>query len=264
MVNLTNHIVQQYYQNNTKPFLEHIDEKVLWYGPAKGQFLSGRQALLDAWADEKHSLIFSLGNVRLDHRTTHNSYCEVMMSFPVTTHFPDGNSITTEQIIHITWCERILKDTKEKVPRMLVVHISDLYHQHEADNIYPVHFSEIYKGYIPVFDTGRRMYFRGTDSSDLYLFSNMILWAESVDNGRHSILHTREEAYTVSSSIVTLEKEHPDCLVRCHRCHLVNPQHIIRIKRFRVTLSNGMQLSIPEKKYTAFKATVRDYYASPD
>ena len=106
IVALTNDIVQRYYKNEIQPFLDHVDEKVLWYGPAKGQFLSGKQALLDAWAGERHSLSFSLGNVRLDHISSHNSYCEVMMSFPVTTHYPDGGSITMDQIIHITWCER--------------------------------------------------------------------------------------------------------------------------------------------------------------
>lgn len=102
MVALTNHIVEQYYKNDIKPFLDHLDENVIWFGPAKGQFLAGRQALLDAWSGERHSLTFSLGNVRLDYRSTHHSYCEVMMSFPVTTHFPDDTNITMDQIIHIT------------------------------------------------------------------------------------------------------------------------------------------------------------------
>ena len=258
MVELTNYIVQQYYKNNIRPFLEHVDEKVLWYGPAKGQFLSGRQAVLDTWSGEKHSLVFSMGNVRLNYRSTHPSYCEVMMSFPVTTHFPDGNSITMDQIIHITWCERTMQDMKEKVSRMLVVHISDLYHKHESDNIYPVHFNEVYKGYVPVAEVGKRLYFQGMDASELYLLSNTILWAESTDNGRHSMIHTKDESYRVRASLCTLEKEQPDCLIRCHRCHLVNPLHIIRIRRFSVTLSNGVELSIPEKKYTAFKKKIRE------
>ena len=152
MEDLTYDIVQKYYQNDIQPFLDIVDEKILWYGPAKGQFLSGRQAIIEAWANENHSLHFTLGNIRLDQISSHNSYCEVMMSFSVTTHFPDSNHITMDQIIHITWCER--KINGKKVPRMLVVHISDLYHKHKADNIYPVHFNEIYPGYIPVVNTG--------------------------------------------------------------------------------------------------------------
>lgn len=258
MADLTNDIVQRYYRNDIQPFLDHVDEKVLWYGPAKGQFLSGRQAVLDAWASETHALAFTLGNVRLDHITSHSTYCEVLMSFPVTTHFPKGEHITMDQIIHVTWCER--KINGEKVPRMLVVHISDLYHKHRADNIYPVHFNEVYQGYIPI--TGakpdQRVLFRGTDSADLYLIPDTIIYAESIDYGRHTMLYTDDGTFRANVSTTTLEKEHPEFLIRCHKCYLVNPRHISTIRRFKLTLSNGRELPIPEKKYTAFKKAVHE------
>ena len=260
IVDLTYDIVQKYYQNDIQLFLDHVDDNVLWYGPAKGQFLSGRQAVLDAWAGEKHSLTFSLGNIRIEHISSHNSYCEVIMSFPVTTHYPDGKNITMDQVIHITWCERKSED-KTKVPRMLVIHISDLYQKHSADNIYPVHLNEVYQGYLPVTGEGRRLYFRGMDSSDLYFFPNTIMWVESVTYGRHSILHTTDGDYQASAPTATLEKEHSDFLLRCHESYLVNPRYITCIKRFSVTLSNGKVLPIPEKKYTAFKKAVHDKWA---
>lgn len=258
MVDMTNDIVQKYYKNDIQPFLNHVDERVLWYGPAKGQFLSGRQAVLNAWAGEKHSLTFTLGNVRLDHISSHSSYCEVMMSFPVTTHYPEGDQVTMDQIIHITWCERKIDGIK--VPRMLVIHISDLYNKHESDNIYPVHFNEVYKGYMPVIGTenSKHIYFHGTDAADLYLIPDTIIYAESIDYGRHSMLHTINGSFRASISTTALEKEHPEFLLRCHKCHLVNPAHIISISRFKVGLSNGKELPIPEKKYTAFKKTVHE------
>lgn len=260
LVSLTNSIVQSYYRNDIEPFLGHVDEHVLWYGPAKGQFLSGRQALLDAWAGESHSLTFTLGNVQLDHSTTHPSYCEVMMSFPVTTHYPEGESVTFDQIIHITWCER--KIGGEKAPRMLVVHISDLYQKHEDDNIYPVHFIESFKSDAPALKADKRVFFRSTDASDHYVLPDTVIWAESVDNGRHCILHTSNGPIKVSSSIASLEKEHPDFLLRCHRCHLVNPRHVTCVSRFKATLSDGTELPVPEKKYTAFKKAVEDQHKS--
>ncbi len=108
------------------------------------------------------------------------------MSCPVTTLYPDGLNITMDQIIHITWCERKTEDNT-KDPRMLVIHISDLYQKHKDDNIYPVHLNEVYNDYLPVAETGRRHHFRGMNSSDLYLFSDTIIWAESITYGRHSL-----------------------------------------------------------------------------
>lgn len=264
MVDLTNDIVQRYYKNDIQPFLDHVDERVLWYGPAKEQFLSGRKAILDTWAGEKHSLTFTLGNIRLDHISSHSSYCEVMMSFPVTTHYSDGDHVTMDQIIHITWCER--KIDGNKVPRMLVVHISDLYHKHKADTIYPIHFKEVYKGYLPIARIGnnKRIYFRNTDSGDLYLIPDSIIYVESIDYGKHSMLYTTDGAFRTSISVTDLEKEHPELLLRCHKCHLVNPSHIIGVSRFKVTMSNGKELSIPEKKYTAFKKAVHERWENSE
>ena len=261
-VNLTKDIVQSYYRNDIQPFLDHVDEKVLWYGPAKGQYISGRQSIIDAWANEKHSLTFTLGNVRLDYTTSHSSYLEVLMSFPVTTHFPEGDHITVDQIIHITWCERMAGGNK--VPRMLVIHISNLYHQNEADNIYPVHFNATYKGYMRMTETSQRLYFRCTDSSDLYLLPDTIIYAESIDYGRHSMLYTTGGSFRISPSTAALEKEHPEFLVRCHKCYLLNPAHIISIRRFCATMSNGKELPIPEKKYTKLKAEFNKWIEESD
>ncbi|MBQ9412980.1 MAG: LytTR family transcriptional regulator DNA-binding domain-containing protein [Oscillospiraceae bacterium] len=261
LVQLTNNIVQAYYQNDLRLFFEYIDEKVLWYGPAKGQFLSGRQAILDTWGREDNPLHFTLGNVRLDYSTSHPScYCEVMMSFPVTTHYPNGESIRIDQIIHITWCERKLKGMEGKQPRMLVIHISDLYENHEEDVIYPVHFNQIYKGYMPLTGSGRRICFHGVDHTDHYLLLDSIRWVESYGTNQHAILHFDETAAKVTASIQQIEDSFPEAFLRCHKSYLVNPKYIMQVRRFRVTMADGKELPVPEKKYTAFKKTVREYW----
>ena len=44
---LTAELVLRYYENDPWPFLEHFDDKSLWYGPAEGQYIKGREAMLD-------------------------------------------------------------------------------------------------------------------------------------------------------------------------------------------------------------------------
>ena len=172
VVRLSVDIVQAYYRNDLSLFFEYLDEAVLWYGPAEGQFLSGRQAILETWAKEVHTLSFTMGNTRVDHVVTGPSSCEVMLSFPITTHYISGESILMDQVIHITWRERKIEGSSEKQPRMLVIHISDLYQKHESDTIYPVHFNQIYKGFLPITEIGRQIYFPGVDRADYYVLSN--------------------------------------------------------------------------------------------
>ena len=260
MVGLSIDIVRTYYQNDLALFFAYLDEDMLWFGPAKGQFLSGRQAILDAWKHEEHSLTFSVGNIRADSANTHPSYCEVMLSFPVTTHYPNGESIPVDQSIHITWCERKTGEGQDKQPRMLVMHISNLYHQHESDNIYPVHFNEIYQGYVPIAEAGRRVRFHGTDHAEHYLLSDTILWIESAVSGRHAIVHLGRETIEVTATVRAIKKTYPDLFFQCHSCYLVNLRHVRQIRRFEVMMTDGSKLPIPEKKYTAFKTRMNEYW----
>ena len=41
--------------------------------------------------------------------------------------------------------------------------------------------------------------------------------------------------------------------LRCHQSYLVNPLYIRNIRRFKVTMTDGAELPIQEKKYTAFR-----------
>ena len=253
-------IVKTYYQNNLRLFFAHLDENILWYGPAKGQFLSGRKAVIEAWKQENNSLTFTLGNIRTECASTHPSFCEMMISFPVATNFPNGESILVDQIIHITWCERKIENVQEKQPRMLVIHISNLYHQHEADKIYPVHFNEVYQGYVPIAASGSRIHLRSIDRADHYLLSDTIQWIESTNAGRHALIHTGDEAIEVTATVQAIENTWPNLFLRCHSSYLVNLRHVRQIKRFEVVMADGSRLPIPEKKYTAVKAKLTEYW----
>ena len=254
-------IVTTYYQNDLRLFFEYLDTDVLWYGPAKGQFLSGRQVLIDTWGKEDHTLTFSMGNLRVDYATNCAAYCEVMLSFPVTTHYASGENIMMDQIIHITWCERKIEGSSEKQPRMQVIHISDLYQKHESDTIYPVHFNQVYQGYIPITKADKRIYVHGADRTDYYVLSNTIQWIESSITSRHAILHiNNNEVIEASTTIQTIEKAYPDLFLRCHSSYLVNPLHVTQVKRLKIIMADGKELPIPEKKYTAIKKEVREYW----
>lgn len=257
---LTIELIQRYYNNDIQPFLDYMDEDILWYGPAKGQFLKGHDAAVKAWGNENNTLTFTLGDIKLDHITSHPSYIETIASYSVTTHYPSGISIHVDQISHFTWCERKIDGYEEKQPRMLVSHVSNLYKQHKEDSIYPVHYEQVFSNNMGTVTSSEHLSFHGLNHSDYYLMSDYINWIESTDNGRHSIIHTNDEAIHVNTSITRISEEYPDIFLRCHRCFLVNPRHVTHISRFKVVLSDKKELPIPEKKYTAFKKAVNDYF----
>ena len=42
-------LIMRYYDNDYMPFLESMDDDALWYGPAEGQFLRGRETMIRVW-----------------------------------------------------------------------------------------------------------------------------------------------------------------------------------------------------------------------
>lgn len=119
--------------------------------------------------------------------------------------------------------------------------------------IYPTNFREIYRSDTALNRGGERIHFHGLDRSDYFFLSDTIIRVEAAHGGKHSILITTEGAVEVMATITALEKKNSRLSLRCHQSYLVNPQYIRNIRRFKVTLTDGTELPIPEKKYTAFR-----------
>ena len=81
IADLSAELIIKYYENDYMPFLSHMDDDALWYGPAEGQFLRGRERMIEVWNAEEHSLKFSLGNIEEVHISSHPSYCDVRLRF---------------------------------------------------------------------------------------------------------------------------------------------------------------------------------------
>ena len=257
---LSAELIIKYYENDYMPFLNSMDDDALWYGPAEGQFLRGRERMIEAWRAEEHSLSFSLGNMEIMHISAHPSFCDVILSYPVTTHYPDNHDITFNQRLLLTWCERTVEDEnglKEKIPRILVCHIANTHEKHEDDVIYPNKLHEVLNKGIAAAPHGKRLHFHGVDRSDYFLLSDTVIMIEAAHTGRHSILHTPDGSIEIGATISQLEKRYGRLFLRCHRSYLVNPIYIQSIRRFRLTLSDGTELPVPEKKYTAFRDKIK-------
>ena len=257
IADLSAELIMKYYDNDYMPFLTRMDDDALWYGPAEGQFLRGRENMISVWNAEEHSLRFTLGNMEVMHTSAHPSFCEVMLSYHVTTHYPDDHDITLYQRLQMTWCERATESpdgSREKEPRILLCHISNPHEKHEDDLIYPTNFHEVLRSKAALNSRGERIRFHGIDRSDYFFLADTVIRIEAAHGGKHSVLVTNEgEQVEVRATVAEIEKRYGRVFLRCHQSYLVNPAYIRGIRRFKVTLTDGSELPIPEKKYTAFR-----------
>lgn len=251
-------IIVRYYNNDLSGWFDAADEDVLWYGPAKGQFLRGKASVIEAWGKEKTPLTFTLGTIEAVSASTGAGSCEVILTYNVTTHYPSGADIPFYQRLHLTWCERKSRDKDDtivKIPKILIVNICNPLSQHENDSIYPNHLDRFYplKTGIDMYKMGRRLKLHGTDKSLKFPISDSILYFESCRNASHSTVYTTDSCFEVTESIVAIEREYPDLFLRIHSSYLINPYYVKEIRRLKVMMSNNKLLPVPEKKFTAIK-----------
>lgn len=244
-------ILIRYYDNDIQPFLDACDEDVLWIGPAENQIIRTRDALVAAFAQEKNDLKFLLHDLKIIPIATTNTHvCEIVLVFTVDTIWPDQSVNRVKQRIQLTMTER------RGTIRIRLCHISNAIVYDERDTIYPLHYESDYKKFTLAGEQrSERIQIKSVNKALLFLNSRQVLYAETARS--HTVIHTVEGDYESVESLQTLGIRYPDLFVRCHASYLVNPQYVTGIRRFRITLQNGVELPVPEKKYTAVKTELQ-------
>lgn len=256
-------LMLRYYDNDVSLFLNSMDEDVLWYGPAEGQFLQGKKAMAKAWAAERNPLTFTVQDIQVRATAANPSSCIVVLQYSVVTHYPSGNNLALNQRLALAWCERISTDAHGKrirQPRILLCDVTNPHPKSEEDVIYPVHFEQIHAGISISTDKGQRLHFTGPRNTEYYLFSGSVLWGDSCARGRHSELHLADGSVVeVCHSVRDIVAAWPELFLRCHSSHFVNPTYVQSIRRFTITMPGGAELPVPEKSYTAFKRALQAF-----
>ena len=67
------------------------------------------------------------------------------------------------------------------------------------------------------------------------------------------MIHTLDQEFESTESMRTLQERYDSIFLKCHESYMVNPAHIQVIKRFKMVVTGGTELPIPEKKYTAVR-----------
>lgn len=251
-------ILLNYYDNNIEPFLENCHDDILWLGPARDQMIRGRDNLINAFQKEEHELRFAVSDLVVYPLSAgSSSSLDVLLTFQVDTFWPDGSSNRVDQRISLSWI------MQNNIPRIRLCHISNAIAYDTRDTIYPVHYAETYKsmvlsGQIKL----RRVAFHGKDRSMIYLKPDQILYAESC--GSHTLLHTSTQTFECVERLSALCKRCEPELIRCHESYLVNLTYVASIQRFSFTLTNGISIPIPEKRYTHVKKLLTNFSSSPE
>ena len=246
------YIITEYYKNNISFFLDALSEKVLWIGPAQGQIIRTKRALLDAFSKENTSLTFAVQNMQVIPVPINATCLDVILTLAITTFYPNGEKTVFQQRGELLWAEERFKDADGKWTKdyfIRVCHISNEYPYDMRDTIYPDHFTEL--DIAKLFSGGVQMPsypLRGVNNAFFYLSGEAIIWLST--KGIHTLVHTADKVYESTELIASVVEKYSETLVRVHASFAINPMYVSEIGRFYVQMKDGTKIRIPEKKYT--------------
>lgn len=251
--------ITEYYKGNMKAFFDPLADNVLWIGPRSGQILRGKDTIIQIWSASENNLRFTMSSISAETATTGRNNLEVLLEYYVSTLFPDGTIDKHHQRLHLSWGNASHPDQAE----IYMIHISNIADGPEFNG--KIYASTPEESKIDSLrndnqeETKETISVKGINNLTYFLRPSSILWIESTDNAKHSIIHTMEKDCLSIEPTRSLEKKFEGYLLRCHASYLINPLYVSDLRRFTITLDDGTSLPVPEKKYTTFRKALNDW-----
>ena len=275
------YLIREFYQFNSTPLLEALAGDVIWSGPFQGQILGYEDLMRNTFFEGGFVHHFSLENMETRLIKTGRKHCEVLALFQMTIYYKNGKIDSLRQRYHIHW-------KKEEEWRMQVVSISNFapllsdttlekadtpddsttLRNGDTSKNFPI---DIATNTAPLNVTspsedltapeGRHLVVKERGTGFTYSLNTAdILYIESV--GHTSVIHLQSRSINVTASLKILEGKTNGYLIRCHSGYMVNPFYVESISRFKLVLTTGTHIPVPEKKYTRIKQMILDSHDS--
>lgn len=249
---LTLELVGQFFSGQPQPLIDHLDENVLWIGPIDSQALRGKDDFSAVLLRSRDKISYTLGDISTQITPVGKKGMNMVLFYEVYLHLEDGSSVITRQRTLLSWAEQKLQEggEEESVPRIAMIMVS---------NAAPTISGQLLpsSGRVEranVVSSGmNHIMIRGMKDESHYLDANGIIYIESTDSSHHSLVHTVAGTIHCQDKVTVMAEKYGHYFLRSHASYLINPRYIRSLKRFSLTLSNGIVLPVPEKKYTAFK-----------
>ena len=242
--------IEKFYKEGEIGFVDSLDENVIFYGPVIGMCLKGRQAVRDYLTDRLNRFDFTVDDFNARLIPLKGEASTIFTEFRLTVKRKDGRE--TEVYQHI-----IVDLKRKKNENGGYSWLCPFIHISNHVKLTPVTSTGVAlkkrSSSVPISD---KLVFCGEGGGNYYIPSKSIVYIEGGKN-TSCIIHTEGKDYKVRHLLKDIEQNLPDCFYRHHASFIVNLNHIACVKNYRVFLDTGEELPIPQKKYAAVKAYIR-------
>lgn len=256
-------MITEFYKNNFDPLFSMLDDDVLWIGPRKEHIIRTKKSLMEFFQTTSQDTFSDIGPITIYEVKMGSGIWEIILEFNVFTYFQSRET----HVHHQRWqmsCKLYSKNKSgqdaDKKYKIYVIHYSNALNTELGTEAKML--SDSAKDAIHVLSSAvpsHKIFIPGINSNDYYVPLNNILFIESTNGGRHSLVHTSTSILTCKYKLNDFLTQNPEVLLRPHSGYLVNPAFVKKISRFHLTLIDDIKIPIPEKKYTHFKKELNQW-----
>lgn len=253
---LTQWILEEWWNKNPQPFIEAMDEDIMWIASGREEYYYGKEECL------KHcARLEDLPSVYLQGQEYSVVFCDrntCVVAGRYVAHTAEGESMVLSETQRITFVWKAWKD------RLSIVHLhlSNALHILEEGEDFPRKAGLETAAYLErllddwagkekmvVMDTGRRE----------YIIPMMdVLYVEA--DGEYSRIHTLQKIISCTTSFKEAAEQLSRDFFQIRRGIMVNIVHVRVVETGQVILFEGTKLPVARRRMTAFRERLREAY----
>lgn len=255
MADLSVRIINAYHRNECASLTHYLAPNVIWYGPGLDHFISGKENLIRVWGSNERPSPVLINEPEVRSVALGSHACDVIMTFKAAMQFESGEEDPLFRRVQFSWAET----GSISIPQIVLIHSTNPYFSPDDRRIFPERY-DASTGLDKSDTPNAPVLFIGTDKAVHLIPDRNIIWIETTVSGRKCLVHSVQGNYEVLGSISQIHQKYPNLFFRTHISYLVNPYFIKELRRFTLKLADGTDLPVPEKKYTALKQQLLDFF----
>lgn len=247
-VELTQYIVEEYWQKRPRTLIEHLHEDVLWIGSMDEEYLHGKAAMVQRIRES----ISEMPPVYLDAQEyevvqREGAGCVVVGRYRAYTRPESGVLLSEKQRVTFVWEKASAGQESELLIRH--IHLSNVLHIQEEDERFPTRAGkENYEYMMRIMaerSQGAVVTVKEVNGSSHIINYSDIMYLTSEKNYIHIYLSCNHEDIKIRSNLSTFSKMLPKLFLQPSRSFSINRNYVKSFDGRILTMIDGKEFRIP-------------------
>lgn len=245
---LTQYILEQYWQRNLEPLLSHIDDDILWIGSMDEEYLHGKQAMMKRIKENNNEMpLVYLDNQEYEIVQNTGRCCVVVGRYRAFTKPESGMLLSEKQRVTFVW----EKYKTEDIEKLLIkhIHLSNILHIQDEDERFPTKAGKENYEYVMKIMAERSQNAVITVKDENHA-SRVINYSDImyiISDHNYIVIHLANELGTIKvrGNLSTFSEKLTDSFIQSGRSLCFNKNYVKILKGRNLEMIDGRQFGIP-------------------